>query len=150
MACSERGLNAEVTGRHADVLRVINACGVPVFAVDIPSGLDADTGRPLGVAVRADATATFGFAKVGHVIHPGVSLVGTLCVVDIGIAPEAVASVNPQTYLLDANTVGRLVPVRTPDAHKGSAGHLVIFAGRWDTRGRHDWWRTRRAAAVPG
>src|SRR5512139_802998 len=123
------GLNAAVEGHHADVLQMMNASGVPIFAVDIPSGLHADRGTPLGVAVQAEATATFGFAKIGQVIYPGVQHVGALAVVDIGIAPEAVAEVRPQTRLLAAPDVAALIPVRAPEAHKGSCGHVLVLAG---------------------
>jgi ADP-dependent NAD(P)H-hydrate dehydratase / NAD(P)H-hydrate epimerase len=123
------GLNAEVQGLHADVLHLMNASGVPIFAVDIPSGLDTDRGTPLGAAVQAEATATFGFAKVGQVIHPGIDHVGALAVVDIGIAQEAVAEVQPRTRLLDADEVRPLVPVRASESHKGTYGHVLIFAG---------------------
>jgi hydroxyethylthiazole kinase-like uncharacterized protein yjeF len=123
------GLNAEVQGLPADLLQLMNSCGVPIFAVDIPSGLDADRGVPLGVAIQAEATATFGFAKVGQVIHPGVQHVGALAVVDIGIADEAVAAVQPRTRLLDADEVRSLVPVRAAESHKGTCGHVLIFAG---------------------
>ena len=127
------GLNAAVEGRYADVLHVMNASGIPVFAVDIPSGLDADRGGPLGVAVQAEATATFGFAKVGQVIYPGIDYVGTLGVVDIGIAPAAIEAVQPRTQLLEPAGVACLVPVRVADAHKGSCGHVLVVAG---SRGR--------------
>jgi hydroxyethylthiazole kinase-like uncharacterized protein yjeF len=123
------GLNAPVEGRYAEVLHLMNASGVPIFAVDIPSGLDADRGTPLGVAIQAEATATFGFAKLGQVLHPGVEHVGTLAVVDIGIAQEAVAEVQPRLRLLDAEAVAPLVPVRAPEAHKGSCGHVLLVAG---------------------
>lgn len=161
------GLNAPVEGRYAEILHLMNASGVPIFAVDMPSGLDADRGTPLGardlegaisgasvataphsdptgsgraeprvrgpaslgVAIQAEVTATFGFAKVGQVIHPGVVHVGTLAVVDIGIAPQAVAEVQPRTRLLDADEVASLVPVRSPEAHKGSCGHVLVIAG---------------------
>jgi NAD(P)H-hydrate epimerase len=123
------GLNAPVEGRYADLLHMMNASGVPVFAVDIPSGLNADSGTPLGVAVQAEATATFGFAKVGQLIYPGVDYVGALAVVDIGIAPEAVAEVRPQRRLLERGDVAALVPVRAPEAHKGTCGHALILAG---------------------
>ena len=123
------GLNAPVQGLHADVLHVMNASGVPIFAVDIPSGLDTDRGTPLGVAIQAEVTATFGFAKIGQVIYPGIEHVGALAVVDIGIAPEAVADVQPRTHVLDADEVGPLVPVRAPESHKGTCGHVLIFAG---------------------
>jgi hydroxyethylthiazole kinase-like uncharacterized protein yjeF len=123
------GLNAPVEGRYADVLHMMNASGIPIFAVDIPSGLDADRGTALGVAVQAEATATFGYAKLGQVIYPGVGHVGTLAVVDIGIAAEAVAEVQPRIRLLDPPEVAPLIPVRAPEAHKGSCGHLLIIAG---------------------
>jgi NAD(P)H-hydrate epimerase len=127
------GLNAPVTGLLADVLHTMNASGIPILAVDIPSGLDADRGTPLGVAIQAEATATFGFAKIGQVIHPGVQHVGALAVVDIGIADEAVAEVRPRTHLLRARDVTPLLPVRAPEAHKGTCGHVLIIAG---SRGR--------------
>ena len=123
------GLNAPVEGRYADVLHMMNASGVPIFAVDIPSGLHADRGTPLGVAVQAEATATFGFAKVGQVIYPGIGYVGALAVVDIGIAPEALAEVQPRTRLLEPAEVAALVPMRTPEAHKGTCGHVLVIAG---------------------
>ena len=123
------GLNAPVEGRYAEILHLMNASGVPIFAVDIPSGLDADRGTPLGVAVQAEGTATFGYAKLGQVIYPGVEHVGALAVVDIGIAPEAVAEVHPRTRLLDPAEVASLVPARGAQAHKGSCGHVLIFAG---------------------
>jgi ADP-dependent NAD(P)H-hydrate dehydratase / NAD(P)H-hydrate epimerase len=123
------GLNAPVQGRYAEVLHLMNASGVPIFAVDIPSGLDADRGTPLGVAIQAEATATFGFAKPGQVLYPGAEHVGTLAVVDIGIAPQAVADVQPRLRLLEAAEVAPLVPVRAPEAHKGSCGHVLVIAG---------------------
>lgn len=123
------GLNAPVEGRYADVLHMMNASGVPTFAVDIPSGLHADRGTALGVALQAEATATFGYAKLGQVVYPGVGHVGALAVVDIGIAPEALAEVQPRTRLLDPAEVAPLVPVRAPEAHKGTCGHLLIIAG---------------------
>jgi hydroxyethylthiazole kinase-like uncharacterized protein yjeF len=123
------GLNAPVEGMHADLLHAMNSSGVPIFAVDIPSGLHADRGTPLGVAIQAEATATFGFAKVGQVVYPGVDHVGALAVVDIGIAPQAVHEVRPRTRLLEPEDVGALVPVRAPEAHKGTAGHVLVIAG---------------------
>src|SRR5262245_58564914 len=109
------GLNAPLRELPAAIVDALNASGVPVLAVDIASGLSADSGRPLGVAVRATATATFGFAKIGQLVHPGVEHTGTLEVVDIGIPPAAVAAIGPQSALLDEPTVGRLLPRRARD-----------------------------------
>jgi NAD(P)H-hydrate epimerase len=123
------GLNAPVAGPTAEIIELINASGVPVFSIDIPSGLDADTGQPLGTAVQAEATATFGFPKVGQLLFPGARYVGTLVVVDIGIAAEAVGAVAPTTRLLCPSEVGPLLAPRPRDAHKGDAGHVLIVAG---------------------
>jgi NAD(P)H-hydrate epimerase len=123
------GIKSEVRGLYADAITAINACGVPVVAVDIPSGVHTDTGVPLGVAVQSEMTVALGFAKRGEVIYPGIGYVGELIIADIGIAAEAIAEVNPDTELLDHETVRRLVPRRAPDTHKGTYGHVLVIAG---------------------
>lgn len=123
------GLNSAVRGLPAAAIEIINTCGVPVLAVDIPSGLDADSGRPLGVAVQAEATATFGCAKLGQVQHPGVRHCGALAVVDIGLAAAALAAVPARAALLEAADAARLVPRREAETHKGDCGHVLIIAG---------------------
>jgi hydroxyethylthiazole kinase-like uncharacterized protein yjeF len=123
------GLNAPVTGVPAAAIEAINACGAPVLAIDIASGLSADTGAPLGVAVCATVTATFGFPKVGQLVHPGVEHTGLLAVVDIGIPAEAVDAVRPRVALLEAQEVGGLLAPRATDAHKGTFGHVLVVAG---------------------
>jgi len=123
------GLNTPVDGVLGAVIDAINAAGRPVLAIDLPSGLSSDSGQPLGRAVRATATATFAFPKVGQVIYPGVDLCGALEVVDIGIPQDAVTAVGPQIRLLEAAEVGSLLPRRPRDAHKGSFGHVLVIAG---------------------
>lgn len=123
------GVKSEVRGLYADAITSINGCGVPVIAVDIPSGIHTDNGVPLGVAVRSEMTVALGFAKRGEVIYPGIDYVGELIIADIGIAAEAIAEVNPDTELLDHETVRRLVPRRAPDTHKGTYGHVLVIAG---------------------
>src|SRR6185369_15872169 len=90
------GLNAAVDGVPKAVIEAINGCGAPALAVDIASGLSADTGLPLGTAVRATVTAAFGYPKVGQLLYPGVEHTGLLAVVDIGIPPAALSAVNPR------------------------------------------------------
>jgi NAD(P)H-hydrate epimerase len=123
------GLNAPVGGVAAGAIAAINACGAPVLAVDIASGLSADTGTPIGTAVRATVTATFGFPKVGQLVYPGVEYTGLLAVVDIGIPPAALAVVGPRVSLLEPLEVGRLLAPRPRDAHKGHFGHVLVIAG---------------------
>ena len=123
------GLNAPVRGLPAALIELMNASGIPILAVDVPSGLDADRGVPLGAAVQAAVTISFAYPKLGQVVYPGVQLVGRLMVIDIGTAAEAVAEVDPQIKLLRKETMGALIQPRQPEAHKGSFGHLFILAG---------------------
>jgi len=123
------GLSAPVQGLMAELIEMINASEVPVVAVDTPSGLDADRGEPLGMAVRALLTVTFGYPKIGLLQPEARALVGRLEVVDIGIAPEVLATVNPELILLTQDSVGALLRPRTVDSHKGDFGHLLVLAG---------------------
>ncbi len=124
------GLSTEVRGLYRSAIESINAMsGAMVVAVDIPSGLDATTGAVLGVAVKAQLTCTFGLAKKGLVIHPGVQYAGRLEIIDIGIPPELVESSVINEYLLDEAMLAGIVPVRKPDSHKGAYGHGFIIAG---------------------
>ncbi|GFO59493.1 bifunctional NAD(P)H-hydrate repair enzyme [Geomonas silvestris] len=122
------GVKSEVTGSFRDAIEAINASGRPVVAVDIPSGVDAATGRILGAAVRAELTVTFALAKLGNVLHPGCDLCGRLVVADIGM-PQAVLDEAPGVGFVDLAQARSLMHPRTPLAHKGSAGHSLIVAG---------------------
>jgi NAD(P)H-hydrate epimerase len=100
-----------------------------VVAIDVPSGLDADAGVPLGIAVRAHLTVTLGAAKPGLVLPAAQPFVGALELVEIGLAEEALAAVAPFGTRGDAATLAALVPRRAAGAHKGSNGHLLVVAG---------------------
>jgi len=123
------GLKSDVKGYFKTVIEYINGLGKPVFAVDIPSGLNSDTGRPCGVCIRARATATFAFAKIGHVVFPGADFTGALEIVDIGIPSPIVESVKPKQFLLTPRLIRSYFKPRPPDAHKGRTGHLLVIAG---------------------
>jgi len=123
------GLNAPVLGLAADVVRAINASGALTLAVDIPSGLSADTGRPLGLAVRATATVTFGLAKIGLCISPGREHAGLLHVADIGLSAVAVPGGPPRLEVLEGPQVGALLAPRERVSHKGTFGHVLVLGG---------------------
>lgn len=123
------GLKTEVRGLYSDAIALMNASGLPIVAVDIPSGLDTDLGRPLGNAIQADMTVTLGYPKTGLVTYPGLSYAGELVVAEIGIDPAAAAEVAPKTGLLREEEMRWLVPLREPDTHKGTYGHLLVVAG---------------------
>lgn len=123
------GLKEEVSGLYAEAITIMNTSGLPVVAVDVPSGLDADSGRALGSAIKAEMTVALGFPKVGEIVHPGLSQAGELVVAEIGIHPEAVEEVQPKTELLEGENIRWLIPSREPDTHKGTYGHLLVMAG---------------------
>ncbi|MBU8910100.1 MAG: NAD(P)H-hydrate dehydratase [Desulfobacterales bacterium] len=123
------GLNSDVRGFFKDAIELINSSQRPVFSVDIPSGLHSDTGQPLGTAVKADATATFAFAKAGQVLYPGNYYTGDLEVIDIGI-PEFIArEKNIKLSLIEKNEIAACFSPRQFQSHKGSFGHLLVIAG---------------------
>lgn len=123
------GLNAPVTGVLAEVITALNSSGKPILSLDIPSGLDSDSGAPRGVAVQATVTATFGFPKIGQVVYPGRAFVGELEVIDIGIPEVAAENVAPRAWLIEPVDVARRLPVRAPTTHKGNCGHVVVIGG---------------------
>jgi len=124
------GLDAEVRGYYREVIDHLNTLQKPIVAIDIPSGLDANTGKPLGTAIRASLTVTFGLPKVGHLIAPGSDYVGDLKVIDISIPQRLVEEEKIQTHLLENEEIRRwLSAPRRPDTHKGDYGHLLVIAG---------------------
>jgi NAD(P)H-hydrate epimerase len=121
------GLNSEVKGLMRLVIEEINRLRPPVLAVDIPSGLCADTGKPLGAAVQAQVTVTYGWPKIGQILPPGRNYAGRLWQVDISIPPEL--SIDVAVELAEAGEMRALQPPRPFAGHKGAFGHLVVLAG---------------------
>jgi len=122
------GLNRNVDGIYKKIIDEINNLGVPVLAVDIPSGINGATGHVMGVATCAYGTATFGLPKVGHYLWPGVRYTGKLKVVDIGIPPSVVAGQGIARFLLTREYLSFLLTPRVPIVHKGNAGHFAVLA----------------------
>ncbi len=129
------GLCRPVTGHFADTIDLINSANFcracPVVAVDIPSGMDTDTGKIFGTCVQADYTATYGYAKPAHFIHGSSSWAGKLEIIDIGIPPEAIQQAKITTELATRENCTPLIAslTRKKSAHKGSHGNLLILAG---------------------
>jgi len=123
------GLNSDIRGHYRHFIEFINNSGHPVFSVDIPSGLHADTGRPLGTCIRAEATATFGCAKPGLVSAPGCAYAGKLRIIDIGIPEHIISGINPGHRLSIAENLRKEIHDRPVDIHKGKTGHLLVLAG---------------------
>ncbi|WDP87130.1 MAG: NAD(P)H-hydrate dehydratase [Desulfobacter sp.] len=123
------GLNSDIRGFFEEVITCLNQSGKPVFSVDIPSGIHADTGKVCGVAIEADATATFGFAKAGQVLYPGNFHTNDLEIIDIGIPGHIAKAETPTLFLPEIKEVASLLPPRAFVSHKGNFGHVMVLAG---------------------
>ncbi len=123
------GLRSDVRGLYRAVIERINAQNKAVLAVDMPSGLDSSTGKPLGVCVKALATATFGLPKIGQVITPGHNWVGKLKVVDIGIPDAVIEKFSPGRVFFGNGEASKILRPRADDSHKGTYGHLLVLSG---------------------
>ena len=123
------GLNADVRGYYREAIDLINRLQKPVLSVDVPSGLNADTGQVCGTCIRARVTATFGFAKLGLKVFPGAEHCGNLEVIDIGIPPFIAEAVNPRQFLLTGRALRAGLGDRAKEAHKGTTGHVLVLAG---------------------
>jgi hydroxyethylthiazole kinase-like uncharacterized protein yjeF len=126
------GLKADVSGAAAEAIAAMNDSRAWRVAVDVPSGLDADTGTVRGVAVRADLTVTMGCRKIGLVIDAEAP-VGRLEVAHLGVSMaglvDAARAQGPLCHWIETALLRPLVPRRGPGAHKGTAGHLLVIAG---------------------
>ncbi len=123
------GVKGEVRGLIAEVIRFFEHCPVPVVAVDVPSGIDADTGAVCGRAIRAVLTVTFGAMKVGLAIGPGAEYAGEVVLADIGIPEVEVERAGIPRRLITREQVREWLPARPASAHKGHFGHVLVVGG---------------------
>jgi len=129
------GLTRQLTDHFAAVVDLINspdfAHSLPIVSVDIPSGMDSDSGRIRGTSVKAHHTATFGCAKPGQIMHNGSGLTGKLHIIDIGIPPEVFRKIPVPTELITEDMATHWLSqlIREKSSHKGTHGHLLILAG---------------------
>lgn len=122
------GLSREVMGTYRKAIETINGLGAYTISVDIPSGLNGDTGRVLGAAVEADETVTLAFAKRGLYLYPGPLYAGKVTIADIGITEKSFDGRRPGMYTRKDAPV-TLWPGRRPDGNKGTFGKLLLTAG---------------------
>ena len=120
------GLARPISGHYKELIRELNEADAFKVAVDIPSGVDGDTGRECGIAFRADLTVTFGFRKAGLCLYPGRALAGRILTADIGIYLEnSLAGNLKETEEKDLDFLRN----RKPDGNKGTFGKVLILAG---------------------
>lgn len=120
------GLNRALEGEAADIVRRVNASGLPVLAVDVPSGVSGDTGRVAGEAIKAALTVTFGAKKPAHVLQPASELCGEVAVFNIGFEPflptPKLWENSPELWAGKLNWPGS-------DSHKYARGKLMVVTG---------------------
>lgn len=123
------GFKGEVGGYVAQVIDAINESGRPVVSVDVPSGLDASTGKVGGACVRARYTVTFGLPKAGLLLYPGAAYAGELVVADIGFPRAFLLDDRLKLNLAIAEELKHWLPARIADSHKGTFGRVLVVAG---------------------
>jgi hydroxyethylthiazole kinase-like uncharacterized protein yjeF len=129
------GITGAPRGKALEMIEFVNSLAGPMVSVDIPSGVNGTTGDAGGEAVIADYTVTIGAPKTGLLFYPGKSYAGEVTVVDIGFPDEVIAKHGDDVFLLDRIEAAYRVPFRAPDAHKFSAGTLLLIAGSNQYRG---------------
>jgi len=129
------GLDRAVEGAPRAIIDAMNAAGCPVYAVDLPSGVNGTTGAVMGSAVRATATVTFFRNKPGHVLLPGRLHCGRIAVADIGIPASVLARIRPTTFRNSPELWRAHFPQPRLDGHKYTRGHAVVLSGGIDSTG---------------
>jgi ADP-dependent NAD(P)H-hydrate dehydratase / NAD(P)H-hydrate epimerase len=123
------GADRPLTGDFAAAVAAANSSGAPILALDIPSGLHADTGWPLGDAIRATATVTFVAPKQGLYLGRACDYTGQIELADLGVPAALARGLDPALTLLDLSLLGHALPPRPRSAHKGTSGRLLLLGG---------------------
>ncbi|MCB0324925.1 MAG: NAD(P)H-hydrate epimerase, partial [Bdellovibrionales bacterium] len=126
------GLRGSLRGLGAELVSAVNLVPVPVVAVDIASGVEADSGRVEGPALEVELTVALQAPKIGHVVYPGASYAGTVVCVDIGVPDSLPEIADVRRELLTEASIARLVQAKlceTAETHKGTRGHLLVLGG---------------------
>jgi NAD(P)H-hydrate epimerase len=123
------GVTGAPRGFYADIIDVMNRQGTLTVAIDIPTGVNADTGAIEGAHVKADITVTFGVKKVGLTTYPGKAVCGEIVVAEISIPPVVLDQSPCVAYEPTPADIVKMLPARLENGHKGTFGHSVIIGG---------------------
>lgn len=122
------GLSRDIKGSIKDTIEAMNQSGIPVVAVDVPSGIHGGTGKEMGIAVKAAITVTFGYRKLGLVFYPGAACAGKICVENVGFPKSVIDKCEPHVYTYTRDELKKL-PRRIPEGNKGTFGKIAVVAG---------------------
>jgi ADP-dependent NAD(P)H-hydrate dehydratase / NAD(P)H-hydrate epimerase len=123
------GFKGSLTGIVKDLVEVLNISPAPIISIDIPTGVNGETGSVQGSCIKAERTVTFGLPKLGLIIHPGCEYTGEVIVADIGIPSEVFNSMDININLISGSLVSKLIPDRYSNSNKGDYGRVFIVTG---------------------
>ncbi|PIU54654.1 MAG: bifunctional ADP-dependent NAD(P)H-hydrate dehydratase/NAD(P)H-hydrate epimerase [Deltaproteobacteria bacterium CG07_land_8_20_14_0_80_38_7] len=123
------GLSKDVRSPYREIIDLVNNLHVPILSCDLPSGLSSDTGMPIGTAIKARWTLTFGLPKVGLFVGKGPDFSGHVKIIDIGIPQQVINKVDSKIFLIDKTYFSHFLKQRDKHSHKGNYGHVVVIAG---------------------
>ncbi len=121
------GVKGELSGKYLKAVQLMES--YRVLSVDVPSGLNCDNGKPVGVCVKAEKTYTLAAHKVGLWIYPGAEYAGEIELLPIGLSETSYAGIDSKIQLADSELFRRLLPKRHPNSHKGTFGRVAVFGG---------------------
>lgn len=129
------GLSRDVEGKYEEAIEKMNAIEAKKLAVDIPSGIHADSGAVMGCCFYTDYTVTFAYNKLGICLYPGAKAAGKVIVSEIGITKESFLEKEPQVLALEKKDIVKLLPERRSDSNKGTYGKVLVIAGSKEMAG---------------
>lgn len=124
------GLSRNVEGLYADIIHQINISPAYRISIDIPSGIDGETGKVLGMGVQADKTVTFVLPKIGLYVYPAIDYTGEVKIVDIGIPQPVIDCLETSFYSIEKEEMKQLLPNRLTRSNKGTYGKVLVIGGQ--------------------
>ncbi len=121
------GVKGELSGKYLKAVQLMEKHRV--LSVDVPSGLNCDNGKPVGICVKAQKTYTLAAHKVGLWIYPGAEYAGEIELLPIGLSEKSYAALDSKMQLVNSKMIHRLMPKRHPNSHKGTFGRVAVFGG---------------------
>lgn len=129
------GLSRPIEGELAQCFDLINVSGLPVVSIDVPSGIDGNSGQELGISLQAEMTVTFFRYKPGHFLYPGRKLCGDVKMIDIGIKRNVLDDIKPSCFINDLYLWRDRFPKLEVEEHKYNRGHSVVISGKVNQTG---------------
>jgi NAD(P)H-hydrate epimerase len=123
------GIRGTITGAVAEIIQLINFSGRYVVSVDIPSGINGDSGQICGVCINADKTVTFVLPKIGLLNYPAANFIGELTIVDISVPDSIINEQNININIIEKEYIRGLLPARYSNSNKGDYGKVFVIAG---------------------